>query len=132
MSQTYPKELRYSNTHEWARLEENDLVTVGITDHAQHQLGDLVFVELPKINRQVEIGEEIAVVESVKTAADVYAPIKGTVIAINESLQQTPGAVNTDPYGSGWLLRLKISDSNELKKLLDSTQYQKLIESAGA
>lgn len=124
----YPKELRYTPTHEWVRIEDDQTVTVGITEHAQHLLGDLVFVELPKLNKPVAMGEEVAVVESVKTAADVYSPVRGSVSAINEVLQNTPGVVNADPYGSGWLFRLKISDKTELDKLLDVNKYQALVE----
>ena len=128
MSEAYPKELRYSATHEWVRIEDNQTVTVGITDHAQHLLGDLVFVELPKLHQQTVIGKEIAVVESVKAAADVYSPLNGAVIAVNETLQDAPGTVNTDPYGAGWLFRLQISDQSELEKLLDAPKYQALVE----
>ncbi len=124
----YPQDLHYSPTHEWVRIEDNQTVTIGITEHAQHLLGDLVFVELPQLNAKAEAGKELAVVESVKTAADVFSPVSGSVIAINEHLQQSPGMVNTDPYGEGWLFRLKISDPNQLEKLLDAQKYQALIE----
>lgn len=130
MSDSYPKELRYSATHEWVRIEDDHTITVGITDHAQHLLGDLVFVELPQLNKQAESGAEVAVVESVKTAADVYSPVRGAVIAINDVLQQTPGVVNSDPYGAGWLFRLKITDKNELSQLLDAQKYQALVEAS--
>jgi glycine cleavage system H protein len=125
---SYPQELRYSKTHEWVRIEDNQTVTVGVTDHAQHLLGDLVFVELPAVNKQISAGAEIAVVESVKAAADVYSPLSGTVLAVNETLRQTPGAINSDPYRSGWIFQLKISDPNELNKLLDAEKYQHQIE----
>lgn len=124
----YPKDLRYSSTHEWVRIEDNNTVTVGITEHAQHLLGDLVFVELPQLQRQTKSGEEVAVVESVKTAADVYSPARGEIIAVNEALQQTPGQVNSDPYGAGWLFRIKIADPSELEKLLDAQKYQAMVE----
>ncbi len=126
----YPKDLRYTSTHEWVREELDQTVTVGITDHAQHLLGDLVFVELPKLNKETRPGEEVAVVESVKTAADVYSPVSGTVIAINEQLQQQPGAVNSDPYGAGWLFRLKISNQDEIKQLLSAQKYQQTLETS--
>ena len=126
----YPQELRYTPTHEWVRVEADNTVTVGITDHAQHALGDLVFVELPKLDKQATAGQEVAVVESVKTAADVFSPVSGKVIAINESLQQTPGIVNSDPYGAGWLFRLQIADQSELKKLLDAAKYQTVAEAS--
>lgn len=127
---TYPQELRYTSTHEWVRMEPDQTVTVGITDHAQHLLGDLVFVELPKLQRETRSGEEVAVVESVKTAADVYSPVSGTIVAVNEQLQQQPGAVNSDPYGAGWLFRLKIADKNELNQLLNANKYQEKLESS--
>jgi glycine cleavage system H protein len=129
MSNVYPNELRYTSTHEWVRTNADNTITVGITDHAQHQLGDLVFVELPKVHKQITGGAEAAVVESVKTAADVYSPVSGTVIAVNETLQQTPGTVNSDPYGEGWIFRLKVIDDSALAKLLDAEKYQSLIES---
>lgn len=124
----YPNNLRYSTTHEWVRLEDNQTVTIGITEHAQHLLGDLVFVELPKLNKQAEIGQEIAVVESVKTAADVYSPVAGSIIAVNNSLQQSPGTINADPYGEGWLFRMQITDKSQLENLLDAKKYQALVE----
>lgn len=126
---SYPQDLRYTPTHEWVRVEDDDTISVGITDHAQNLLGDLVFVELPKLDKAVHAGKEVAVVESVKTAADVYAPVSGTVVAINEALQNTPGQVNIDPYGTGWLFRIKMADKTELTKLLDAQKYQNTFES---
>lgn len=123
---TYPNNLYYTKSHEWVRLE-NDIAVIGITDHAQHQMGDLVFVELPKINRAVSTGDEIAVVESVKTAADVYAPLSGTVVETNQQLNEKPEWVNQDPYGSGWIYQLKISNKTELNQLLNASAYEKLI-----
>ncbi|OGO95687.1 MAG: glycine cleavage system protein H [Coxiella sp. RIFCSPHIGHO2_12_FULL_44_14] len=120
----FPKELHYSQSHEWVRVENDDVVTVGITDHAQHSLGDLVFVELPNLEAHVDAGDEVAVVESVKTAADVYAPMSGEVIEINESLQNQPSVVNHDPYGDGWLFRLRIDDVSELDSLMDAEAYE--------
>lgn len=119
-----PNELRYSKSHEWIRQEKADVYTVGITDHAQHQLGDLVFVELPEVDVDVNAGDEVVVVESVKTAADVYSPLTGKIIEINESLQSQPAMVNQDPYGDGWLYRIKAEDESELDDLLDSDQYE--------
>ncbi|MBS0350867.1 MAG: glycine cleavage system protein GcvH [Proteobacteria bacterium] len=124
----YPNELRYTSTHEWVKIEKDNTITVGITEHAQHQLGDLVYVELPELNKQVTAGKELAVVESVKTAADVYSPADGAVIAINESLRKNPELVNQDPYGNGWLFRLKINNAPELEKLLDAHKYQIMVE----
>lgn len=120
----FPKELRYSDSHEWVRLDDGDVITVGITDHAQSQLGDLVFVELPDANAHIDAGEEAAVVESVKTAADVYSPVTGEVIEINEALQNDPALVNHDPYGNGWLFRVKINDADEIKTLMDAESYE--------
>lgn len=124
----FPDNIRYSKTHEWARLEENNTVTIGITDHAQNLLGDLVFVELPEVEKKVHAGDEVAVVESVKTAADVYSPLAGEIVAINEHLASQPEKVNQDPYGAGWLLRIKVTDANQFNQLLDATAYQQSIE----
>lgn len=121
-----PNNLYYTKSHEWVRLE-NDIAVIGITDHAQHQMGDLVFVELPEMNSAVTMGDEIAVVESVKTAADVYAPLSGTVAQINQQLNEKPELVNQDPYGSGWIYQLKISNKTELNQLLNASAYEKLM-----
>ena len=122
MSDT-PRELHYTESHEWVRLESDDTVTIGITDHAQHQLGDLVFVELPDNNTGMEKGDELAVVESVKTAADVYAPISGEVIAINAQLETRPELINEDPYGDGWICRIKPENLDELGELMNADKY---------
>src|SRR5689334_1572974 len=106
-----PKNLKYSKTHEWAR-KDGDLITIGVTDHAQTMLGDLVYVELPDLEHNLESGEECAIVESVKAAADIYAPISGEVVEINEELLETPQLVNEDPYGRGWLFRVRPFDSD--------------------
>lgn len=118
-----PSDLRYSQSHEWVRAEEDGSITVGITDHAQNLLGDIVFVDLPETDSEHDQGDEIAVIESVKTAADVYSPLNGTVIAVNEKLQSAPAQVNQDPYGEGWLFRLKIEDDEELLALMNSQAY---------
>ncbi|SDU25773.1 glycine cleavage system protein GcvH [Halopseudomonas salegens] len=120
---TIPAELRYASSHEWVREESDGTLTIGITDHAQDLLGDVVFVELPEVGRTVSAGEECAVVESVKAASDIYAPVSGEVIAINDSLDEAPEAVNGDPYGEAWFFRIKPSDSSELDKLLDAEAY---------
>ncbi len=120
----HPSELKYASTHEWVRIENDDTVTVGITDHAQHQLGDLVFVELPDNNTVLEKGDEMSVVESVKTAADVYAPITGKVIEVNPQLESRPELINQDPYGDGWICRIQPDDMDELGELLDADGYQ--------
>lgn len=122
MSDT-PRELHYTPSHEWVRIENDDTVIVGITDHAQHQLGDLVFVELPDNNTVLEKGDEMSVVESVKTAADVYAPISGKVIEVNPQLETRPELINQDPYGEGWICRIQPDDMDELDELLDADGY---------
>jgi glycine cleavage system H protein len=123
MSQA-PGELKYAKSHEWARLEEDGTVTVGISDHAQDALGDVVFVELPEEGAELAAGDEAGVVESVKAASDIYAPVSGTVIAVNGGLEETPETVNSDPYNDGWFFKLKPTDSGELAKLLDAEAYQ--------
>ena len=128
MSET-PAELRYASSHEWARLEEDGTVTVGISDHAQSALGDVVYVELPEIGLVVGAGEEAGVVESVKAASDIYAPIGGTIIAVNNVLEDTPETVNQDPYGDGWFFRLAPNDSADLDELLDADDYAEVCES---
>ncbi len=122
-----PRELHYTESHEWVRLESDDTVVVGVTDFAQHQLGDLVFVELPDAMSGLAKGDELAVVESVKTAADVYAPITGTIFEVNAQLESNPGLINEDPYGRGWICRIKPENLDELDELLDADGYQKVI-----
>ena len=122
MSQT-PVELKYATSHEWARLEEDGTVTVGISDHAQEALGDVVFVEVPDVGTQLAAGDEAGVVESVKAASDVYAPIGGEVVAVNETLEDAPETVNTDPYHEGWFYRLQGVDTTELEALLSAEDY---------
>ena len=125
MSET-PSELRYAESHEWARLEEDGQVTVGITDFAQEELGDIVFVELPRLDQQVDVEGEAGIVESVKAASDIYAPISGTIISINEKLEEEPETINEDPYGEGWFFRIKPDDLAQLENLLDSDTYLEL------
>jgi glycine cleavage system H protein len=122
MSSHIPTDLRYAETHEWVRLQEDGIVTVGITDHAQHLLGDLVFVELPEVGRTVSAAESCAVVESVKAASDVYSPVDGVIVEVNELLADNPELINEDPYGEGWILRLKTSA--KLDGLLDAAAYE--------
>lgn len=122
MSNT-PAELRYAASHEWARLEEDGSVTVGITDHAQEALGDVVYVELPEVGKALAAGEQAGVVESVKAASDIYAPVAGTVIAVNEALADTPESVNAAPYDA-WFYRLQPANAAELAQLLDAAAYQ--------
>jgi glycine cleavage system H protein len=123
MSQT-PSELKYAKTHEWARLEEDGTVTIGITDHAQEALGDVVFVEVPDEGHVLAAGDDAGVVESVKAASDVYAPIGGEVIAFNRKLEDDPETVNSDPYNEGWFYKLQPSDTSELESLLSADEYQ--------
>lgn len=118
-----PSELRYAASHEWARLEADGSVTVGISDHAQEALGDVVFVELPEVGKQLAAGQEAGVVESVKAASDIYSPVSGVVTAVNDGLADAPESVNSDPYGS-WFYKLQPSDTAELNKLLDAAAYQ--------
>lgn len=122
MSSNIPSELRYAETHEWVRPQEDGIVTVGITDHAQHLLGDLVFVELPEVGRVVAAAEGCAVVESVKAASDVYSPVDGVIVEVNELLADNPELINEDPYGEGWILRIKTSAA--LDDLLDAIAYE--------
>ncbi len=128
MSNT-PDDLKYSKSHEWLRGNADGTVTLGITDHAQDQLGDLVYVEVPEAGRELQAQEACAVVESVKAASDVYTPIAGTVVEGNETLADTPEAVNNDAYGAGWLLRLKPADAAALDGLMDASAYQAFLES---
>ncbi|MCB1687835.1 MAG: glycine cleavage system protein GcvH [Halioglobus sp.] len=123
MSHT-PIELKYASTHEWARLEEDGTVTVGITDHAQAALGDVVFVETPEVGVVLAAGDEAGVVESVKAASDIYAPVTGEVLDINMLLEDDPETVNSDPYGEGWFYKLQPSDLTELDALLTADDYQ--------
>jgi len=122
------EELKYAETHEWVRLEDDGTVTVGISDHAQDALGDIVYIESPEEGQEVSAGQEVAVVESVKAASDIYAPVGGTIIAINMSLEDSPEQVNQDPYGNGWFFQIEPSDSSQLGDLLDSESYLEVIE----
>lgn len=126
-----PNELRYVASHEWIRDEGNGIVTIGITDHAQDLLGDVVFVELPEVGDELSAGDDAGVVESVKAASDVYAPLSGEVVAINEALEDAPETVNSDPYGDGWFFQLKLSDTSELDDLLDADAYAAHCEDEG-
>lgn len=119
-----PEELKYAASHEWVRLEDDGSVTVGISDHAQEQLGDVVFVEVPEVDAEVEAADSLAVVESVKTASDIYAPVGGVVKAINEALVDSPELVNDDCYGEGWLFSIEPSDPRELEELLSASSYE--------
>jgi glycine cleavage system H protein len=121
-----PDDLRYNASHEWVRLE-GDIATVGITDHAQEELTDVVFVELPPLGKSVDAGDPIAVVESVKAASDIYAPVSGEVVEANDGVEGDPALVNTDPYGSGWIFKLKVKDLAQVEAMLDAAGYRSLI-----
>jgi glycine cleavage system H protein len=121
-----PKDLRYSKEHEWVKVEGEEAV-VGITDHAQEQLGDVVYVELPSVGQQIQQFKTFGVVESVKAASDLYAPVTGEVVAVNGDLAKSPEKVNEDPYNSGWMVRVRLKDPAELSNLLDAAAYEKEI-----
>lgn len=123
-----PSELRYAKSHEWVRVEDDGVVTVGISDHAQALLGDLVFVELPEVGTELAAGDECCVVESVKAASDVYMPISGEIIEINETLVDEPEIINAAPYDNGWLFKVQPSDVDEVDELLDADTYQAEID----
>ena len=123
------KELRYLSSHEWARLEEDGTVTIGITDHAQEALGDVVYVEVPEIGSTVSIGEETGVVESVKAASDIYTLVSGTVVAINDVLQEAPETVNSSPYDDGWFFRVQPDDLDGLDNAMSADDYRELLKS---
>jgi glycine cleavage system H protein len=122
------KELKYLSSHEWARLEEDGTVTIGITDHAQDALGDVVYVETPEVGSRVSIGEEAGVVESVKAASDIYTLVSGEVIAVNDLLQDAPETVNNSPYDEGWFFRVKPDDLSELEDAMDAAEYKEMLE----
>ena len=118
-----PSDLKYAKSHEWVRAS-GDTATIGITDHAQHELTDVVFVELPEVNRQVKAGEACAVVESVKTASDIYSPVSGQVVEVNKAVVESPALVNTEPYAGGWFFKVKLSAPAEANSLLTPDQYR--------
>ncbi|MDA3135121.1 glycine cleavage system protein GcvH [Atlantibacter subterranea] len=123
-----PGELKYSKEHEWLRKEADGTYTVGITEHAQELLGDMVFVDLPDVGATVSAGDDCAVAESVKAASDIYAPISGEIVAVNDALSDSPEQVNSEPYGAGWIFRIKASDVSEVEALLDAAGYEALLE----
>lgn len=123
-------DIRYTKEHEWIRLE-GDVATVGISNYAQEQLGDVVFVELPEKGKAVERGKEAAVVESVKAASEIYAPVSGEVVAVNEALNDDPAIVNRSPLGEGWFLKLKVADASELEDLMNEADYQEFVKGLG-
>lgn len=123
-----PTELKYQESHEWVGIEASGNARIGISDHAQEALGDLVFVELPAVGDEIHQGDACAVVESVKAASDIYAPVSGEVVAINPDLEDDPAAINNDPYGDGWLFEVKLADNDELEGLLDAETYSGKLE----
>ena len=123
-----PTELKYASSHEWARLESDGTIVVGITDHAQEALGDVVYVELPEVGSTIDAGAEVAVVESVKAASDIYAPVTGEVVEINPALEDEPETVNHSPYADGWFFRVKPAGLGELEDMLDADDYQNAID----
>lgn len=118
-----PDHYLYTEAHTWVHVDDNDIATVGITDFAQSELGDIVFVELPEVEGEVTAGDEVSVVESVKTASDIPAPLSGDIVAVNEQLAQTPELINTSPYDKGWIFKVRITNSSELEDLLSASEY---------
>jgi glycine cleavage system H protein len=123
-----PSDLKYASSHEWVRNEGDGIVTVGITEHAQGLLGDMVFVDLPDVGDEFSAGDDCAVAESVKAASDIYAPVAGEIVEVNEDLEDSPENVNNDPYGDGWMFKIKMEDASELEDLLDSEGYEASID----
>ena len=124
---TLPENLKYARSHEWSKLEDDNVVRIGITDFAQEELGDLVYIELPEVGKHFSAGEQCAVVESVKTASDLFSPVSGTVVAVNEALEDAPEQVNDEPYDT-WVFCIEADDPEELGDLMDAADYQKMIE----
>ncbi|MDE0746182.1 MAG: glycine cleavage system protein GcvH [Porticoccaceae bacterium] len=123
-----PVELKYAPSHEWARLDSDGTVVIGITDHAQEALGDVIYVELPEVGAEIDAGAEIAVVESVKAASDIYSPVSGKVVEVNQALEDEPDKVNESPYADGWFVRIKLSNPDELNDMMDVNSYHMAIE----
>ncbi len=124
----YPDDLKYSDEHEWARRNDGDVVEVGVTHYAQDTLGDVVFVELPEVGSKVDQFDKFGEIESVKAVSDLFSPVSGTVTAVNSDLEQSPELVNSDPYGDGWIMEVKLDDPAELDALMDSEAYQEILE----
>lgn len=127
---SYPEDLRYTKEHEWVRTE-GDIGTIGITDHAQKELGDIVYVDLPKVGARIEQGKSLGSVESVKAVSDIYSPVSGEVAEVNESLAQAPEKLNQDPHGAAWLVKLRLSAPDEVKHLLSAADYQNYVGAEG-
>ena len=126
----FPEDLKYAESHEWARMQADGTVVVGITDHAQEELGDIVYIELPELGAEAHTGAEIAVVESVKAASDIYSPVSGEVIEINSALEDEPETVNHSPYADGWLFTVQVARTQDLEELMDADAYQAMIDEA--
>ncbi len=126
----YPDNLKYATSHEWVRVDDDGVATVGISHHAQDALGDIVFVDLPEVGTSVNAKDEVAVVESVKAASDIYSPVSGEIVAINEALVDAPETVNSQPYDRGWFFKVAMSDETELEELLDAEAYAEHVEDA--
>jgi glycine cleavage system H protein len=126
----YPKEFRYTDQHEWVRVDR-DIATVGITDYAQHELGDVVFVELPKQGAKIASGKSFGTVESVKAVSEIYAPVSGEVVEVNAGLHNTPEKINSDPHGSAWLIKVRLANPAEVNSLMDANAYEKFIADKG-
>jgi len=126
----YPENFRYSEDHEWVKVE-GDIAVIGITDHAQKQLGDIVFVEVPEVDDEFDKGDEVGSIESVKAVAEMFLPVSGTVVEVNEALEDAPETLNKDPHGEGWILKVKLSDASEVDELMDAAAYQKYLEEEG-
>ncbi len=124
-----PGELKYTKSHEWVRINDDGSVTIGITDHAQDLMGDMVYIELPEVGDNLETGKECAVVESVKAASDVYAPLDGEILEVNETITESPEVINQNPYEDGWMFRLQLADNAGLDSLLDAKAYEEIINS---
>ena len=122
-----PEDIKYTEDHEWGKLE-NDILTIGITDFAQSELGDIIFVEFPELNTKVSVKDSIGTLEAVKTVADIYSPISGEIVELNDQLEDTPELINEDPYNKGWILKIKINDKNDYNSLLANDEYQNLIK----
>ena len=122
-----PAEIKYTKEHEWISLDD-EVAIIGITDHAQSQLGDIVFVELPDVDSEINQNETFGVIEAVKTVADLFAPVKGLIIEINSSLEDSPDLINSNPYGTGWIIKVKVSDSSQYDSLMSSDQYREFIK----
>lgn len=124
-----PTDLKYTKSHEWARIE-GDIATIGITDHAQSELGDIVYIQAPEVGQALEAGATFGSVESVKTVSDIYSPLSGEVVEVNETLTSAPETVNSDPYGDGWLVKVKLSDTANQGSLISSDEYQEVLDNA--